>query len=104
MLGWEFVGLLFEEQLESSFGQALSGRSGDLLEGSEVHIESRSVVAEGSLGDDFGPLACEFVELVEFLGCEAGCRHGSSCLTVASRTDWGFPIPTSTHRKTPNKT
>jgi hypothetical protein len=68
----ELAGLLLEEQLESSFGQSL-GRSGsDLLEGAEVHIESGSVVAKGPLGDDLGPLAGEFVELLEFLGCESG--------------------------------
>jgi hypothetical protein len=68
----EFVGLLFEEQLESSFGQPLCGGGGDLLEGPEVHVESGTVVAESPLGDDLGPLAGEFVELLEFLGCESG--------------------------------
>jgi hypothetical protein len=99
----EFAGLLFEEELESSFGQPLGGGGGDLLEGPEVHIEPRSVVAEGSFGDDFGPLSGEVVELLEFLGCEAGSRHGQSCLAVASTIRWGFPIPTSKHRKTPHK-
>jgi hypothetical protein len=47
LLGGELVGLLFEEQLEGSLGQSLGGGGGDLLEGSEVDIESGSVVAEG---------------------------------------------------------
>ena len=72
MLVGEFVGLLFEEELEGSLGQPLGGSGGDLLEGPEVHIEPGSIVAESPLGDDLGPLLCEFVELLEFLGCEAG--------------------------------
>jgi hypothetical protein len=103
LLFGEFTGLLFEEELESSFGQPLSGGGGDLLEGPEVHIEPGSVVPEGSPGNDFGPLPGEFVELLEFLGCESGCRHGWSCLAVTSMTGCGFPIPSSKHRQTPNK-
>ena len=64
--------MLFEEQLEGSLGQSVCGGGRNLLEGAEVHVESGSVVAEGPLGDDFGPLACEFVELLEFFGCESG--------------------------------
>jgi hypothetical protein len=82
----EFAGLLLEEQFESSFGQPLRCRGGDLLEGSEIHVHARPVVSEGSLRDDFGPLAGEIVELLEFLGCETWWRHGSSCLAVASET------------------
>ena len=99
----EFVGLLLEEQLESSLGQPVGGSGGDLLEGLEVHVESGALVADGPLGDGRGPLPCEFVELLELLGCEAGRRHGSSCLAVASMTGRGFPIPPSKHRQTPNK-
>ena len=99
----EFVSLLFEEQLECSFGQPVCGSGGDLLEGSEVHIEAGSVIAERSSGDDLGPLPGEVVELSEFLGGEAGRRHGSSCLAVASMTGRGFPIPPSKRRQTPDK-
>ena len=73
--------------MERSFGQPLGGRSGDLLEGPEVHIEAGSVVAKSSFGNNFGPLAGEVVELLEFLGCEAWGRHDSACLAVASRTE-----------------
>jgi hypothetical protein len=86
LLCGKFAGLLFEEQLESPFGQSVSRGGGDLLEGAEVHVESGSVVAEGPLGDDLGPLSGKFVELLEFLGGEAGRRHGSSCLAVTSMT------------------
>jgi hypothetical protein len=99
----ELVGLLLEEQLEGPFGQSVRGRGGDLLEGAEVHVESGSVVPEGPLGDDLGPLAGEIVELLEFLGCEAGRRHGSSCLAVASMMGRGFLIPTTNQRQTPDK-
>jgi hypothetical protein len=72
LLVGEFVGLLFEEQLERPFGQSVCGGGGDLLEGAEVHVESGSVVPEGPPGDDLGPLPGEVVELSEFLRCEAG--------------------------------
>jgi hypothetical protein len=103
LLGGELVGLLFEEQLEGSLGQSLGGGGGDLLEGSEVDIESGSVVPEGPLGDDLGPLAGEVVELLEFLGCEAGRRHALSCQVDAAMRGWEFPIPPSIHRKANDK-
>lgn len=99
----EFVGLLSEEEFECALGESVSRGGGDLFHGSEVDIEPGSVVAEGPLGDDFGPLPCKVVELSELLGCEAGRRHGLSCLAVASMTGRGFPIPPSKHRKTPDK-
>jgi hypothetical protein len=36
-------------------------------EGTEIDTESGAIVAEGSLGDDFGPLPGEFVGLLEVL-------------------------------------
>lgn len=103
MLLGELAGLLFEEPLEGSFGQPVCGSGGDLLDGPDVHVESGSVVAEGPLRDDLGPRSGDVVELLEFLGCESGGRHGSSCLAVASRWGWGFPIPACTHRLTSHK-
>jgi hypothetical protein len=72
LLVGEFVSLLFEEQLEGPLGQSVGRGVCDLLESSEVHVESGPVVPEGPFGDDPGPLPSEFVELLEFLGCEAG--------------------------------
>jgi hypothetical protein len=71
LLWGELVGLLLEEQLEGPFGQALCGRGGDLFHGSEVDVESGSVVAEGPFGDDFGPAGGKGAEFLEFLGCES---------------------------------
>jgi hypothetical protein len=90
LFGRELVGLLLEEQFECALGEALSRDGGDLLHGSEVDIESRSVVAEGPPGDDFGPLSSQSAELEEFFGCESGGCHGLSCLAVASKTGWDF--------------
>lgn len=71
LFGGESLGLLLEEQLERSFGQPLRGGGGDLLEGTEVDIESRAVVTERALGNDFAPLGSQGPEPVEFLGCES---------------------------------
>ena len=103
MLGGELVGLLLEEQLEGSLRQSVCRSRGDLLEGSEVHIESGPIVAEGPLRDDLSPPGGEFVEFPEFLGREAWRRHGSSGLAVASVTDRGFPIRTAKQLQTPDK-
>jgi hypothetical protein len=85
LLVGKFVGLLLQEQLQGSLGKSLGGNGGDLLEGAEVHVESRSVVAEGPSGDDFAPLGGEAAKLVEFFGGESGVAHGSSCSEVTSR-------------------
>jgi hypothetical protein len=87
------LGLLREEELECSFGQPSRGRGGDLLEGAEVDIEARSVVAECPLGNDFRPLSGEVVEFPEFLGRKSWRGHGSSCPDVTSMTTSGLPIP-----------
>jgi hypothetical protein len=78
LFGGEFAGLLLEEELDCPFGQPVCGGGGDLLEGSEVHVMSGSVVPEGPLRDDHGPPGGEVVEFPEFLGYETGRRHGSS--------------------------
>jgi hypothetical protein len=67
----ELVGLLLEQELESPFGQPFRGHGGDLFHGSEVDVESGSVVAEGPFGDDFGPAGGKGAEFLEFLGCES---------------------------------
>jgi hypothetical protein len=86
----ESPGLLLKEELECPFGQTLGRRRGDLLEGSEVDIESGPVVAEGSFGDDLAPLGGQCPEPAEFLGCEVRGGHRSSGLEVAAMTASGF--------------
>jgi hypothetical protein len=56
LLFGEFVGLLFQEQLKGSFRKSVGRYGSDLLEGTEIDIQTRSVVAKGSLGNNFGPL------------------------------------------------
>jgi hypothetical protein len=85
LLFGEFVGVLLEEQLESSFGQALCNGGGDLLHRSEIDIKVRPVVAECPLGNDFAPLGSQCPESVKFLGHKTRSGHGESCLGVASR-------------------
>jgi hypothetical protein len=67
LLFGEFERLLLEEELERSFGQPLRGRGGDLLEGTEVHIEPRPVVPECPLGNNFGPLSRKVVQLLKLV-------------------------------------
>jgi hypothetical protein len=71
LFGGESLGLLLEEQLECYFGEPLRGGGGDLLEGAEVDIETRSVIAECPLGNDLGPLSRKVVEFLKFLGRES---------------------------------
>lgn len=70
------LGLLFQEQLERSLGQPLCGNGGDLLHRSEVDIQTRPGIAEGSLGNDFAPLGRQRPESVKFLRRKTRSRHG----------------------------
>lgn len=85
--------MLFEEGGQGALGEPLGGGQGDLLEGEEIDVGSRSGVAEGASGDDFAPLGRQFAEVLEFLGCELRRVHPSSCLGVTSRAEGGFPRP-----------
>ena len=99
LLVWDFVGLLLQEQFERPFGQTLSSHSGDLLKRAEVHIEPRSGIPEGSLGDDFGPSTSEGVEFLEFLVAEAGRRHGCPALELRRRgVGISYPKPSGPPR------
>jgi hypothetical protein len=80
----EFVGLLCQEQLECSFGQPARGRSGDLLEGAEIDIQTRSVISEGALGNNLCPSCRQIVQFLEFLGAKVWGGHRLSCLEVAT--------------------
>jgi len=100
LLFGEFVCLLLEEELKCSFGEALGGSGGNLLEGSEIDIESRPVVTECPFGNDFGPLSRECSEFLEFLGCESRCGHGLSCLDVTSIVTTDFLSQTQNHAQT----
>jgi hypothetical protein len=95
----ELVGLLFQEQLECSLGQPLRGCGGDLLHGSEIDIQPRPVVTEGTLGDNLSPLGRQSPEPIQFLACKSWCGHGSSCLDVTPKATAGFPLPRRKSRK-----
>ncbi len=84
LLSRKFVCLLLEQQLKCALGESLCGSGGDLLEGSEIDVESRPVIAKSSFGDNFGPLGSEVTEFEEFFGGETGSVHRSSCLEVTT--------------------
>jgi hypothetical protein len=87
------VGLLFQERLQSAFGEAGGGGVGDLLHGIEIDIEPRPLVAEGAAGDNFTPLSGEAVEFLEFLGGEGAACHDASCVGVEISTkEKGDPV------------
>src|SRR5262249_11311583 len=61
------LGLLFQESLQGALGESGGGRVSDLLHGPEIDIETRSLIAEGTAGDDLTPPGSEVVEFLEFL-------------------------------------
>src|SRR6188472_3435671 len=97
------LSLLLEHLLKRPFGQSVRRGGGDLLHRLEVHVQSRPVVAEGPLGDDFAPLGRQDTQSVEFLGCEAWGRHDLSLSEVPTRATDAFPIPLPDPCKTPRK-
>ena len=84
------LGLLLEEDLQGTVAEAVSGGVCDLFQGSQIDGEVRSVVSEGTSGDDFSPAGDQFVDLPEFFGCEVALRHLQSLLVFASPTEGGF--------------
>jgi hypothetical protein len=78
----EGVGLLFQEGGEGAFGKSGRGRRRDLLQGSEIGVEARSVVAESPSGDNSAPLGGQIADVLEVLGRDLSTCHRLSCLRV----------------------
>jgi hypothetical protein len=76
------VGLLFEQGLESALGQPRGGGARHLFHGVEIHLQSRTVIAEGAAGDDFAPTGGEVADFLEVSGGKLTTRHGESCLVL----------------------
>jgi hypothetical protein len=89
LLGGELVGLLLEHLLKCPFGQSVRRGGGDLLHRVEVHVESGSVVAEGTTGDDFAPPGGELAELEEFFWGERTTCHETPCPEVTTKPNRG---------------
>lgn len=82
LLRAEGLGLLLQGGGEGAFGQSGGGRSGELLQGGEIEVESGAGVAEGAAGDNFAPVGSESTDIVEVLGGECLACHRPSCLEV----------------------
>lgn len=57
----EGLRLEFQEGAQGALQQSLGGGLGGLLEGEQIDVERRAVVAEGAPGDDFAPLGGEIM-------------------------------------------
>jgi hypothetical protein len=80
------VGLLFEESLQGTLGEASGGGEGDLLQSRQIDIESGALVAEGASGDNFAPLGSEAAEFLDFVRGKGAVCHDASCVGVRTRT------------------
>jgi hypothetical protein len=89
----EGLGLLFQECGQGSFGQSVGGGLGDLFHGVEIGVESGSVVAEGSSGDDFTPGLCEVTDFLEEFGGEFAACHGEYHPVLAAKGKKQFLSP-----------
>ena len=63
----QLVSLLLREMFERPFEQALCGGLSHFLESTKIDIESRSLLAERLLGDNFSPLSSEVPEMAKVL-------------------------------------
>jgi hypothetical protein len=82
-------GLTVEEGSEGAVGESGGGGAGNLLHRIEVHVESGSVVAEGTTGDDLAPLGGELAELEEFFRSERTTCHKTPCPEVTTKPNRG---------------
>jgi hypothetical protein len=78
------VGLLFQQGVESAFGQACGGGRSDLLHGVEINVEPGALVAEGAAGNDFAPAGGQVVDFSEEFGGKFATRHGRYRLVLAA--------------------
>jgi hypothetical protein len=83
--GGKGLGLLLQQRREGALGQAAGRGVGDLLQGKQIDVETRSGVAEGAAGNNSPPLGGQVTYILEFLGGEFGSGHQLSCLALASR-------------------
>jgi hypothetical protein len=88
------LGLLLEQGGEGALEHALGGGLGGLLQGEQVGVQGRALIAEGTAGGDFAPLGGEITEMLEFLGGKRSGGHEVSCLGLAPRDEpeWSSPF------------
>jgi hypothetical protein len=67
LLGFQRLGLLFQEGVEGPLGQADCGGRGDLLHRLEVELGVRARRLDRATGDDFSPLSRQVMNLLQFL-------------------------------------
>jgi hypothetical protein len=94
LLGAEYVGLLLQQGLESSFGQALGSGGGDLLHGIEINIEAGPGFPKGVAHHNFAPAGSQITDFLEVLGREFASGHGQCLLvlTKMGRDAFLFPL------------
>jgi hypothetical protein len=83
---------LFQEGGEGAFGEPGGGRGRDLLQGGEIEVEARPVVAEGPSGDNLAPLGGQITDVLEVLGGEWSACHRRSCLQVTENGGNGLSL------------
>jgi hypothetical protein len=89
----EGQGLLLQGGDEGALGQTAGSLPGHLLQGSEVEVGARAVLAEGTPGDDFAPPRGQCADGAEVIGVELAARHDFSCLRLGTCTTEAFVFP-----------
>ena len=62
-------GLLLQQGLERTLGQAPGDGGGDLLQSGAIHVQAGTFLAEGTPRHDLTPLGSQVTEILEFLRC-----------------------------------
>jgi hypothetical protein len=74
--------LLGRRYFQRPFGQATRRSTRDLFHLCEIDIESRPLLTEGLLDDNFPPLFGESHDRLQFFGRQLPCCHSSAILEV----------------------
>ena len=87
----ELGSLLAGGRFHGTGKEALSGSEGHLFHVSEVNVESRPLLAEGTAGDDFAPRLSELGDGLKILRGEFPGAHGTAFLGVRKNVLVEFP-------------
>ena len=85
----EALRLLAEDLLDGPLDHGPAHVDGQGLDGVEVEVEPRPLVAVSAAGDDFSPPLRQVAERRQIVGLSPGERHGESILELGEREKMG---------------
>jgi hypothetical protein len=87
------LALLSRCGFQRPLGQATRRRAGDFLHLGKIHVQTRSLFAEGVLDDNFSPLLGESGNRLQFFRRQLSCCHVLAILDVRAIRQGEFRPP-----------